>query len=109
MGYNGVFAVYDLGVIPSLVEHAHVHAQVIGKIHGPIHGALVGADDHQVILVDADIGVPLENCLEKLIRRHIIVQAMERDGVGDARIVRVKGNDIFHAHADQLLERERAV
>ena len=52
MGHNGVPAVDDLGVVASLIEHTHIHAQVVGQVYGTVHGSLVGADDHQMVLID---------------------------------------------------------
>ena len=52
MGHDGVPAIDDSGIVPSLIEHTHVDAQVVCQVDGAVHGALVGADDHQVILIN---------------------------------------------------------
>ena len=55
MGYNRITAIDNTGVIPSLIEHAHIQTQNICHIDGTAHTALVGADDHHVSGIDLKI------------------------------------------------------
>ena len=107
--HDRVLAVDDAGVIASLIEHTHVNAQVVGKIHGAGHGSLIRADDDQMILVDCQVTIPVENRLDKLIGRGIVVEPVQRDGILNARIMRVKGDDVRHAQIHQLLQGHGAV
>ena len=109
VGHDGISAVHHLGVIPALVEHAHVHAQVVGQVHGPVHGALVGADDHQGVLVQADGDPVVEQGLHKLVGGHKVVKAAQGDGVLHPGVVGIEGDDVAHAHLLQLLQGHGAV
>ena len=104
MGDNGIPAAYNLGIIPAFVEHAHIHPQVIGKVNGPVHGPFIGAYNHQMLFVDTDAGIMLEQGLYKLIGRHEIVKANQRNGILYPGVVGVKGDNVLHSHGSQLLQ-----
>ena len=109
VGDDGVSSADDLGVIAALVEHPHVHAQIVGQVHSAVHGALVGADDHQVFLVDLKVGVVVEQRLHKLVSGHKVVKSDQGNGILHSGVVGVKGNDVVHAHVYQFLQGHRTV
>ncbi len=109
MGHDRVPAVLDAGVIAALVEHSHIQPQHTGEIHGPRHTALVGADDHHMTAVDPKLRFYLQQIFDELVDRRHRLETDARDRVLHARIMRVKRDDILHAHIGQFLERQRAV
>ena len=100
-----VEAIYDLGVILALIEHAHIHPEDICHIDGAGSSGLIGAYDHQGVGRDIEIRRRAVEPLEELIGRLEILESGERDGILDAGIVGVKCDDVLNAHAHQLLER----
>ena len=46
MGYDGVLAIYDGGVVSSFIEHTQVDTQDVGEVYRTLHGALIRGDDH---------------------------------------------------------------
>ena len=76
MGHNRVASVHDTGVVSAFVEHTHIYAQVVGQIYGAAHRSLIGADYHQVILVNLQCLIMGEEGLDKLISRHKIIKSV---------------------------------
>lgn len=109
VGYDGVAAVDDLGVVTALVEHAHLNAQDRGDVDGALGAAFIGGDDHQMIIVQLEVIAVMANSLDELICAGHGVKAVQGDGVLNPGIVRVEGDDIVDAHGDQLLQGQRAV
>ena len=62
-----------------------------------------------MLIIDLKVIYTAQKALDELIGRLYGVEAVERDRVHDAGIVRVEGDDIVDAHADQFLQRDRAV
>ena len=62
-----------------------------------------------MVLVNLQVIGGPEQRLHKLIDGHDIVKAAQGDGVLHTRIVGVKGQDIIHAHIDQLLEHKSTI
>ena len=109
VGNDAVAAVHHLGIIPALVEHAHVQTQN-GRIEDiPVDGALVGRDDHHVLFIKMQIIHPAAQSLQHLIGGHERFKARQRNGVLHPGIVRVKGDDVLHAQAGQFLQHQCAV
>ena len=109
MSYNGILSIYDGRVIPAFVEHSHIYAQDIGKVYCPLHGTFIRTDDHQMFIVDLEIVDRCYHGLQKLIRRHEVVESGQRDGILHTRIMSVKSNDIGNAHLHQLLKSQGTV
>ena len=109
VGHNGVPAVDDNGVIPALIEHAQVHAQHGGVVHAPAHAALVGGDEHQVVPVEFDVRNVVDHGFQELVGGVDVLKSAQGDGVLDPGVVGVKGDEVLHAHAGQLLEAQGAV
>ena len=109
MGHDGVAAVDHAAVVAAFIEHAQVAAQHAGIIHVAVHGAFVGGNDHEVILVEADVRHMMQQALEHLVSRHDVVEAHRRHGVHDAGVMGVEGDDVLDADGPQLLQGERAV
>ena len=109
MSHNGIAAVHHTGVIPALVEHTQFHSQHGGVIHVAVEGALIGGNHHEVLPLGGDVRERPEHGLEHLIRGHQVVKAHQGHCIGHPRIVGVKGDHVFHAHALQLLQGEGAV
>ena len=104
MGYDGVASVYNLGIVAALVEHTHIYAQVVCQIYRAVHGAFIRADHHQMLLVDLCGSIVGEQCFYKLIRRQEVVKAVKGDGILHSGVMSIKGNDVFYAHCNQLLQ-----
>ena len=104
-----VDAVFKTGIVAALVEHTHVQAKNVGVIDSALHSALVRADDQHVVVVDLKVVLTAQKALDKLIGRPDRIKAVERDRVHDAGVMGIKGDDVVDAHADQLLQRDRAV
>ena len=109
MGQDRILAVDDRGVVPPLVEHAHVDAQHVGDVDRPAHAALVGADDHQVSAVDGQIRIAAEDVLDELVGGADGLKARHRHRVLHARVVGVEGDDIGDAEVLELLQHAGAV
>ena len=109
MGNDGVAAVHHPAVVPALVEHAQIHAQHAGVVHVAVDGALVGADDHEAVRGGLEVGDVLEHGLHHLVGGHHVVHAHQGHRVGHPGVVGVKGDDVGHPHALQLLQRIGAV
>ncbi len=109
MGHHRIGAVLEAGIVSAAIEHAHVQTQNIGKIDGPLHAGLVGADDQHVIAVDLQIRHVAEESLHELVDGLYVVEAAQGNGVHDAGIMGVEGDDVVHAHADQFLQGDGAV
>ena len=109
MGQYGMLSVDDFGIIPALVEHTHIQVQHVGYIDSALHAALIGADDQHMLSVDPKIRHIAQQALDELIDRLDGIKAVQGDGVLNAGIVGVKGNDIIYAHPDQLLQGDGAV
>ena len=109
VGNDGVAAIDHTGVVTALVEHTQVAAQDTGEVHVAVDGAFVGADDHEVVGMEAQLGHVGQQGLENLIGGHDVVEAHQGHGVHQAGIVGIKGDDVLHAHALELLEGHGAV
>ena len=109
VGNDAVTAVHHLGIVPALVEHAHVQAQNGGIEDIPVDGALVGRDDHHVLLVKMQIAHPAAQGLQHLIGGHEGFKARQRNCVLHPGIVSVKGDDVLHAQAGQFLQHQCAI
>ena len=106
---DGVAAIDHAGVIAALVEHTQVAAQHAGEVHVAAHSTLVGADHDELVLVEADLGVLLEQVLQDLIGGHRIVEAHQRHSVHQAGVMCIEGDDVLDAHGLQLLQGHGAV
>ena len=106
---NGVAAVDNAAVIAALVEHAQVAAQHAGIIHIAVHGALIGGNDHEMILIEVDVGHMVQQAFQHLIGGHNVVETHGGHGVHDAGVMGVKGDDVLDADRAQLLQGEGAV
>ena len=62
-----------------------------------------------MLFINPEGFVPLQQCLEDLIAGHDALKAGGGNGVLDAGIVGVEGQDVVNAHADQLLQSDGAV
>ena len=109
MGDDGIASVHHGGIVAPLVEQTHVDAQHRAVEDVAVDRSLIGADDHQMIAVDLQIALPAEQRLENLIAGLYAVKADQGDGVLHARVVRIEGDDVAHAHLLQLLQRQGAV
>src|SRR5699024_9617023 len=109
IGDDGVASVDDAGIIASLIEHAHVQPEHVGDVDGTAHTALIGADDHHVIGVDDEVVLVAQQVLDELIGGLYGFKAMQRNRVLNSGIMGVEGDDVFHAHVHQLLQRDGAV
>ena len=69
-----------------------------------VHGAFIRADDHQVFLVNADIGIMGEQGLYKRICGHEVVKTNQRNGILHPGVMGVKGDDVFHSQGCQFLQ-----
>ena len=45
-----------------------------------------------------------EQSLYKLVSRHEVIEAGQGDGVLNARVMGIEGNDVGNTHGDQLLQ-----
>ena len=109
MGHNGVAAVDDAGVVPSLVEHTHIQAKHVGNVDRSRHTAFIGADYHHVVVVDLQAFHMAQKSFDKLISRLYGLETVQRDGILHAGIVGVKRDDIVYAHIDHFLQGQGAV
>ena len=109
MRNNGILAVDNACIIAALVEHAHIQTENVRVVDGALHAALIGADDQHMLIIDLKVIDAAQKTFDELISRLYGVKTVERDRVHDAGIMRVEGDDIVDAHADQLLQRDRAV
>lgn len=109
MGHNGVAAVDDAGVVPSLVEHTHIKTKHVGNVDRSRHTALVWADHHHVVVVDLQAFHMAQKSFDKLISRLYGLETVQRDGILHAGIVGVKRDDIVYAHIDHFLQGQGAV
>ena len=82
---------------------------MVRKVDGTVHSAFIRAYGHQVILVDLKIRGGSQKGLDELIGGHYIFKAAYRDGVLNAGVMGVKGNDVRDPVLDQLLQCESAV
>ena len=62
-----------------------------------------------MILVEHNIGHTAHHSLEHLVAGGHVVKAGKGNGVGNAGVMCVEGQDIGHAHVDQLLQHDCAV
>ena len=106
---NRVPAVDYHRIIPPFVEHAEVHSQHRRVEHIPAHRALVRADDHQMVAVGLYVRLVVEQRFENLIIRYHVVKPHKGHCVLNPRIMRVKRNEVGHAHVPKLLQRDRAI
>src|SRR5699024_4425675 len=102
-------AVYYPAVIPALVEHTQVYAQNAGKVQVPVHGALIGADAHEVLLVELYVRHILEDLLQYLVGGHNVVKAHEGHSIAEPGVMGVKGDDVGNAHGLKFLKSHSAV
>ena len=109
MCHDGVLAVHDSGVVAALVEHSHIHSEDVGEIYRSRHSALVGADDHEMIVVQSEIRHVLHQSLQELIGGEEIVESVQRNGVLNTGIVSVESDKVGNAHIAQFLECQGAV
>ena len=109
MGYYGVGAVHDSGIVTALIEHTHIQAQDICHIDSAVHSALIGADDHGIVFVDLQCGNCAEQTLYKLVYRLYSLKAFQGDGILYPGIMGIKGDDVVNTHAHKLLERQCTV
>ena len=96
--------VYHTGIIQTFVIHTHINAQDIGEINSPSHAALVGADDHEMLIVNVQAVFVIEKSFDKLVGRLNRLESVERRCILYPGVVGVKGNDILHAHAGKFLQ-----
>ena len=109
MSDDGIASVYDGGIIPPFIKHTHIHAEVVGDVDGTAHSAFVGADHHQMIAVDGKIRFAAQKSFDKLISRLHCFKAVQGNRILHPGVVGVEGDDVFHSHAYQLLQRIGAV
>ena len=109
MREDRVAAVDDCCVVVALEEHAHVDAEDIRHVDRAAHAALVRAHDHEMLVVDLQIVGAAENVLDELVGRGDRLEAVHRDRVLYAGVMRVKCNDVRDAELCELLQRVRAV
>ena len=109
MSNDRVTAVYDTGVVTAFVEHTYIQTKYICHIDGTAHTAFVRADHGHMLCIDLQILYILAQCLNELVSRLHGLEAVQRDRVLYARIVRVKGDDVVNAHIDQFLQSQCAV
>ena len=109
MCLNRVHTVDDDREIAALVEHTEVEPEQRRIEHTSAHCALIGRNDHQLIAGERNFGKRLDQCLDHLIGRADVVKAAERNGVLNLGVVRIKSDDVGHAHIGQLLERQCTV
>ena len=76
MSNDRVLSVYDCGIVTAFIEHTHVYAKDIGEVNGSGHCSFVRADDHQVIIVNAEIRNPFDQRFQELISREKVVKSV---------------------------------
>lgn len=74
-----------------------------------LHPALIGTDDHSIVLINMKVRDSFKQTFDKLIDRLNRLKSLQGNGILDSGIVGVKGDDIVHAHAGQLLQGQSAV
>lgn len=109
MRNNRVPAVHNRAVITPFNEDSKIDSKKGRVIQVSVDAALVRAYHHHVLLVNFQIRDRMEHRFDELIVGMYIFKADLRDGVRNARIVRVKGYDILHAQRRKLMKRSRAV
>ena len=109
MGYDRIAAVYDVCIVAALVEHTHVDAENVRHVDRAAGSALIRADDHQMLGISLNVRCGAVQPLDELVDRLDRLKAVERDRVLHPRVVRIKGDDIFHTHLHEFLQSERAV
>ena len=99
-----VTSVDSLGVIQTFVIHTHINTKDIGKIDCAVHASFIRADDHEMIVVDVKSFLMIEKSFDKLIGWLYSLKSMQRCCVLHARVMCVKGDDVFHTHTYKLLK-----
>ncbi len=99
-----VEAMYDLGIILALIEHAHIHPEDICHIDSALHAGFIWADDHQFGSVRMEIRSGPEDSLDELVNRLVIFETVQRDRILDPGIMGVKSNDLIHPHGNEFLK-----
>ena len=97
MRNDGIFAIYDHGVIAALIKHTDVDAEHICKISGTVECAFIRADNHHMILVDDEIRHVVEQGTHELIRRGKVIEAAQRGCVLYSGVVRIEGDKVGNA------------
>ena len=90
-------------------QYTDIKPQYRGEVHATTHCALIGRNDHQIFLIQRNIGHVLHQRLDHLVGRLYVIKAIERDRVLNSRIVCVKRNNIGNTHINKLLKHKRAV
>ena len=101
---DGIFAIYDHGVIAALIKHTDVDAEHICKISGTVECAFIRADNHHMILIDDEIRHVVEQGTHELIRRGKVIEAAQRGCVLYSGVVRIEGDKVGNAHFSELCQ-----
>ena len=109
MSDDGVAAVHDGGVVAALVEHAHLGSDHGCEVHRAAHGALVGADEHQILAIHLNVGNVAQKRFDELVGRLHILKGFDRNGILNAGVVRIEGDDGFDAEVREFLQSYGAV
>ena len=104
MSHDRIPPVDNTGIITPFIEHPHIQPQYICQIDGAVRTTFVRADGHHVIAVDLQVLDCAQKALDELIGGGDRLKSVQRDCVLHTRIMSVKGNDIVHSHAYQLLQ-----
>ena len=106
---DGVLAVFDTGIVTSLVEHTNVKSRNRGEEHTSAHSTLIGRDDDELFLIKGNVGNCLDKRLYHLVCRTVVIKANKRNCVLNAVVVRVKGDKILNAVELELAKHHSAV
>ena len=109
MRYDRISSIDNLGVVAAFVKHANIKTKYIGEVNSTVGTTLVRADDHHMVTVNPQIFFYTQKTLDKLVCWRNGLKAVQRDRILYARVMRVKGDNIIHAHIDEFLKSDCAV
>ena len=92
---NGIAAINHAGVVTALIEHTQIAAQNTGEIHITVQRTFIGADDHEVVLIEGQVRHISQQSLQNLISGHDVIKAHQGNRVHQAGVMGIKGNDIL--------------
>ena len=104
MCYDRIFAVYDLGVITTLVKHTRINTEYGREVDCSVKSTFIRADHDHMILIDDQILLVTEQRTDELVRRCKIIEALQWCRILDTRIVGIKRNEVGNTHFTQLFE-----